>query len=186
MSEKPKSQLPLLLGVLAVVGGLVWWDRAGQPSTPDAPVAAVGRGAPPEVPTGAGDAAVHPQRARSSAGGRLVHPLAGLPLAGLSETVNRPLFEPSRRTPVVVRPPPTAAPPPPPPPQLQAPVVTHRLLCVVLGPEGAVAVLAQDNGSSVRAEIGDSVDGWQVERITREEVQLVREGRRHVLRVTRK
>ncbi len=100
--------------------------------------------------------------------------------AKITETLSRPLFEPARRAHAGV-----TAPPPPMPPR-QPSTLMYRLLGVVLGPDHAVALLAKENARPVRAEVGDSIDGWEVVRITREEVRLARQGRQQVLTLTRR
>jgi len=91
-----------------------------------------------------------------------VTPLAAPELSALTETVERPLFSPTRRGP---QPPPpmveAAAPPPPPaaPPAL-------KVQGVILAGDRTVALLRRDDtGEMLTAHPGDDVSGWHVERI---------------------
>jgi len=91
-----------------------------------------------------------------------VTPLAAPELSTLTETVERPLFSPTRRGP---QPPPpmveAAAPPPPPaaPPAL-------KVQGVILAGDRTVALLRRDDtGEMLTAHPGDDVSGWHVERI---------------------
>lgn len=112
------------------------------------------------------------------------HPLEGLRLGDLGDTIARPLFEPSRR-PVIAPSAPLALIPPPPP--IVADFATFRLIGTILGEGRATAVVVtQGRPQAVRVEVGDSVDTWTIERISRDEVVLTKNGRRQVLRTARK
>jgi hypothetical protein len=93
----------------------------------------------------------------------LPNPLAAQSMEGLSASVDRPLFSPSRRAPA---PPPlpaaqVAAPPPPP-----APPPNVVLVGIVMDGETARAVIrAGAEKKILRARIGDDVDGWKVAQI---------------------
>ena len=89
-------------------------------------------------------------------------PLAAPQLSALTETVERPLFSPSRRGPQA---PPTveaAAPPPPPP----APPPALKVQGVILAGDQTVALLRRDDtGETLTAHPGDDLSGWHVDRI---------------------
>lgn len=181
MSDRSSSRLPLLLGVVAVLGGLVYLDRFRSPETP---VAQASRPLPDVTPVRRSDM----QRVDSGVvAGRAIHPLSQLRLSELTETLARPLFEPYRR------PLERAAVPAPPPPkvavQLPPPapeVLRHRLLGVVSGPDRSTAVLSLGEARPLRVEIGDVIDGWEVTRITPTEVTLARGGRQMALTIFRR
>jgi hypothetical protein len=93
-----------------------------------------------------------------------LNPLAGLDASSLSAFRDKPLFTPSRR-----RPEPEAAPEPEPvveaapAPPPEAPAPNLKLQGVVIGHEGAVAVLQDlDAGGMQRLRLGDMVSGWLV------------------------
>jgi type IV secretory pathway VirB10-like protein len=93
-----------------------------------------------------------------------LNPLAGLDASSLSAFRDKPLFTPSRR-----RPEPEAAPEPEPvveaapAPPPEAPAPNLKLQGVVIGDEGAVAVLQDlDGGGMQRLRLGDMVSGWLV------------------------
>ncbi len=181
MSDTGTSRLPLLIGIVAVLGGLVYLDRA---SSPEPPVVDVRRPPPPASQV-QGKAA--PRHDLGAMAGRAVHPLANLRLIELTETLARPLFEPSRRPQerAVVAPAPApqatviAAP-------AQPEVPRHRLLGVVSGPDGSTAVLSAGDTRPMRVELGDVVDGWEIVRITQTEVTLARGGKQAVLTISRR
>jgi hypothetical protein len=104
----------------------------------------------------------------------LANPLAAQPLDQLSTILDRPLFSPSRRpparpAPVVQGPAPSAQPAPPP---------NLVLLGVVMDGEGARAIVrAGTDQKSVRAQIGDEIEGWKVSQIEGRKVVLSLDGR---------
>ena len=115
-----------------------------------------------------------------------LHPLAGLRVDDLTDTVARPLFEPSRRptkisattAPLLV---PTAA-----LPSVDT-TMSFRLLGTILGEGRATAVVtAPGRPQALRLEEGDSIDAWTVEKISRDEILLVKSGRRQLLRMARR
>src|SRR5262245_24926108 len=98
LGRESQRRLLFLLGLAAVLGGLFAWDRwadwsgsapAGAPQR--APIATAVEKSKPMRAGAEADAGSAP----TAAGGS--HPLAGLPLADLSDTVRRPLFERTRR-----------------------------------------------------------------------------------------
>ena len=105
-STDGRSRVPLLLGLAVIVAGVLLWDRWADWGT--SAVSSPGVAAPDKADaTGPGG-----QGEPGGEDGR-PHPLAGLSLDTLRDTVRRPLFEKKRRP---VEPPPrvTAAPAPPP------------------------------------------------------------------------
>jgi hypothetical protein len=169
-----RSQLPLLLGLAIVLAGLLLWDRRADWSTegvgvPGAAMPDAARAAPANpVDTGVDTA---PERAEGS------HPLAGLVLSELHDTVGRPLFERRRRpvepprapTPVAVQ-----APAPPPPRGMAGPNAL-TLLGVLMseGQGGAIALVRRNQtGQNMRLQEGETVDGWTIDRIGPESVVL--------------
>jgi general secretion pathway protein N len=91
-----------------------------------------------------------------------------------TETVDRPLFVPTRRP----------APPPPPP---EPPKPTMRkgqfvLMGVVITPETSLALLREANGTvTKRVEKGKKIDGITLEEVEPEKVVLTQHGDREVL-----
>jgi hypothetical protein len=171
-----RSQLPLLLGLAIVLSGLALWDRRANWSTEEVRVPAAAmpdaaRAAPAEpVDTGMD---IAPERAEDS------HPLAGLALSELRDTVGRPLFERSRRP---VEPPRAPTPvavqaPAPPPPRRMADPNALTLLGVLMregeGQGGAIALVRRNQtGQNMRLQEGETVDGWTIDRIEPESVVL--------------
>ncbi|MEN3378747.1 MAG: hypothetical protein V7604_4102 [Hyphomicrobiales bacterium] len=93
----------------------------------------------------------------------LPNPLAAQTMEGLSATVDRPLFSPSRRAPAPPPVPAAEAPAPPPPP---APPPNVVLVGIVMDGESARAVIrAGADKKIMRARIGDDVGGWKVAQI---------------------
>jgi hypothetical protein len=100
----------------------------------------------------------------------LPNPLAAQSMEGLSATVDRPLFSPSRRAPAPP-PLPAARAPELPAPPLPPPNVV--LVGIVMDGDSAHAVIrAGAEKKIMRARIGDDIGGWKVSQI---------EGRRLVL-----
>lgn len=89
----------------------------------------------------------------------LLNPLAAIARDSLKSSVERPLFEPSRRPPAVAAPLLAA----PPPPRVEAPPML-RLIGVVEG-EGSLSAIVQrlDGNRTETLRSGDRVDGWSVE-----------------------
>jgi hypothetical protein len=167
-STEGRSRLPLLLGVAVVAAGALLWDRWGDWSTN-----AVSSAAPEKAQSyatgGNGDA-------EPGGGAESPHPLAGLSLDELHDTVRRPLFEKKRRP---VEPPPRATTVPTPPPAAPKRTVDTNALTLlgVLtsdGPDtGAIALLRRNQtGQNVRLQEGDTVDGWTIERIEAARVHI--------------
>jgi hypothetical protein len=93
----------------------------------------------------------------------LPNPLAAQSMEGLSATVDRPLFSPSRRGPAPPPLPTAQAPAPPPPP---APPPNVVLVGIVMDGESARAVIRTGVEKKIlRARIGDDVGGWKVAQI---------------------
>lgn len=157
------SRTHILLGVAALLATLLLLDRGETPApdvvAPRAPSQARPPGAGPAgLPTG--------------------NPLAGVRLAELADTVGRPLFEPSRRPFERSRPAPAAAPVPIAKPAAPPEEPRFKLLGVIMDGSRSLALLATGDGRSQRLEVGDAVDGWQVDSIKLSEVVLSRSGRK--------
>jgi hypothetical protein len=158
-----KTWLPLLLALTAALAGLVLWDRqSGDGAQKGASSPAVVRAA---------DKSPRVQAAARTEDG--INPLANLTLDKLHDTVGRPLFEMSRR--------PIEAPALPPPQAEPAapPTVNQNALSLlgVVASEGRSIALLKSNqtGQNVRAEVGDSVDGWTIVSIEARRV-VIRQG----------
>src|SRR5690606_4163999 len=107
------------------------------------------------------------------------HPLAGLDLATLHDTVRRPLFEKGRRP---VEPPreERAAPVKAPSAPAAKRVVDRNALTLMgvltRGDGGAIALMRRNRtGEGVRLQEGEAIDGWTVERVEAARV-LLRQG----------
>jgi len=104
-----------------------------------------------------------PAAALAADAAALPNPLAAQSLDGLSATVDRPLFSPTRRAPAPPPLPAAEAPAPPPPP---APPPNLVLVGIVMDGESARAVIrAGAEKKIMRARIGDDVGGWKVSQI---------------------
>jgi type II secretory pathway component PulC len=123
------------------------------------------------MPTAVATAQVQSQPAATPS-----NPMAAQSLEQLSTIVDRPLFSPSRHPPA---PPPAPAPivqaaeppaPPPSPPNLV-------LFGVVMDGESARAVVRSGDRKTIRAQIGDEIDGWKVSQIEGRKVVLSQDGR---------
>jgi general secretion pathway protein N len=111
------------------------------------------------APAFAADAVAPAQNQRDA----LPNPLAAQSMEGLSATIDRPLFSPSRRAPAAPAAPAAEAPAPPSPP---APPPNVVLVGIVMDGESARAVIrAGAEKKIMRARIGDDVDGWKVSQI---------------------
>lgn len=178
-----RNWLPLLLPVLAVLAGVVLWDRSDETAPKDA-----------GVKLGAAKAAAklsprEPAATSPASAGQSINPLAALSLDKLRDTVGRPLFEKSRRP--VEPPAPLAAPkieaPPPPPPAPAADDGALSLLGIVASEGRTIALLRRNfTGQNVRVEVGDAVDGWTIERIEPQRVTLRQGDKRIALQLFRK
>ena len=174
-STEGRSRVPLLVGLAVVIGSVLLWDRWPDWSTDAvrAPAAAAPDKAQSEASGSGGGAELNGD-------GQAPHPLAGLSLDRLRDTVRRPLFEKQRRP--VVPPPPRAAAAPPPPPVAPKRAVDPNALTLlgVLTSDGqgtgAIALMRRNlTGQNVRLQEGDTVDGWTVERIETARV-LIKQG----------
>jgi hypothetical protein len=165
-----RSSLPLLLGLTVVLAGVVLWDRGAERNAEG--TGASGASMPARTQAGAGNAG----EGTAGAGGDAEpsHPLASLSLGELRDTVQRPLFEKTRRP---VEPPParvSAVPAPAPVAARRADPNALTLLGVLLSEgHGAIALVRRNQtGQSMRLQEGDTVDGWTVERIEPESATL--------------
>jgi type IV pilus biogenesis protein PilP len=102
---------------------------------------------------------------------KLANPLASLALDELRDTIRRPLFEEGRRPVQAPVPPAPAAPAPP--PRRTADPKALTLMGILTSEGRAIALLTRNQtGQNVRAEEGDTVDGWTIERIEARHVVL--------------
>lgn len=152
-----KSKLPLLLALVAVLVGILVWDRLSSAS--------------PENDVAKPAATARERSADAVASSSRTAPLASLSLNDLHDTVDRPLFEKGRRP---VKPPvvqPVKAPPPPPP---RGPDPNALELVGILAGEDQTIVLLKrrQSGQQVRVQQGDTVDGWTIDRIEPQRVIL--------------
>lgn len=98
-----------------------------------------------------------------------INPVVAIDRQLLRDTLDRPLFSSSRRQPVEQPPAPFEPPPPPPPPNPD----DLKLIGVMIGREGAVALLrvkGQAQTASVRT--GEIIDGWKITRIGPRELDV--------------
>lgn len=101
---------------------------------------------------------------------------------GLAETFERPLFSPTRRkfVPAPAEPKPVevaAAPVAPPPQETAAPVVLPSLLGISIGSGTARALLKIEGGTAADWYAnGETVDGWTVSAIGKDQAVLTRNG----------
>ena len=165
-----RGQLPLLLGLAVLLAGVVLWDRGSERNAESAGASGAtssGKGQPAAGSSGE-------ETAGPGSDSQASHPLAGLTLGELRDTVQRPLFEKKRRP---VEPPPvrvSAAPVPPPVAARRADPNALSLLGVLLSEgQGTIALVRRNQtGQSMRLQEGDTVDGWTVERIEPESIML--------------
>jgi general secretion pathway protein N len=164
MATESRSWLPLLLVAMVALAALVLWDRQAGEGEPKA-----ASGKPPRAESAA----------RAEVGG---NPLAELTLDNLHDTLGRPLFERTRR--------PVEAPAP----QVERAPVAAAIdqnalsLVGVVASEGRTIALIRRNqtGQSVRAEIGDTVDGWTIVSIEPQRVVLRQGDREAALQLFRR
>jgi hypothetical protein len=151
-----KNWLPLLLAAVIALAGLVLWDRQSGDDASPAAVRTAEKS--PRVPA-------------VSRSGEGIDPTANLTLDMLHDTLARPLFERSRR-PIEVPPPPPPLPVAPAPPA----AIDHNALSLlgVVASEGRKVALLKRNstGQYVRAEVGDTVDGWTIISIEPQRVMI--------------
>ena len=146
MAWHPLTRLLVVLGPLAI--GVSYLLE------PDDPAAV-----PAVVRSGNAQAALPPQEAAAEPPPALLAP----ELSALTETVERPLFNPSRRGP---QPPPPEAEAPPPPPPTAEPPPAVTVQGVILAGDQTVALLRRDDtGEIMTARPGDDLSGWHVDRI---------------------
>jgi len=117
-----------------------------------------------------------------------LNPLASIAIDVLKDTVERPLFETSRRA---------YEPPPPPPREVSRPAQAPRapppdptyfsLAGISAGPDRSIALLKpKSNGRFLRVEAGEVVDGWKIEKVAEQEVVISKQGLQVILRIVRK
>jgi hypothetical protein len=164
-----------------VLAGLLWWDRGPDWSAPST----VGEGARshPAVKPKADQAETRSEFANGDA--KLVNPLGNLELDQLHDTIRRPLFEEGRRPVEAPVPPAPAAPAPP--PRRTADPKALTLMGILTSEGRAIALLTRNRtGQNVRAEEGDTVDGWTIERIEARHVVLRHGDTKIALQIFRK
>lgn len=174
-TESPRRVL-VLLGLAAVLAGVLAWDWWPEWDAVKAP-----------LPTASAPSTAAPEK--ESAGAAEAeqgsHPLAGLALDQLHDTIRRPLFEKTRRpvapAPTTLVPAPVAAPRP-------LDLDALSLQGIVLNAGGNAIALLQRNrtGKSLRLQEGDVVDGWTVAQIEAERVHLVQGDTKLTLHLFRK
>ena len=155
------------LAIAAVIAGLVLVNVALYDTPVDITPVASGKGHDGGV---------------ASVAGSLQFPEAG----NFSETFQRPLFTPTRRkfvAPPVAPPPPVEVvaaveqPPPPPPPEA-APAIAPSLLGISIHGGTAKALLRiAGSESAVWYGNGETVDGWTVSAIDKDQAVLERDGK---------
>lgn len=158
-STEPKGKLPLLLASVAVLAGLLLWDRLSGEQSPESGTAKHTHAA---MRDRAADAATSSARSE---------PLANLALGDLHDTIDRPLFEKGRRPvkPPIIQPVKASPPPPPRGPDPNA----LELVGILAGDQQAIALLKRrQSGQQVRVQQGDTVDGWTIDRIEPQRVIL--------------
>ena len=165
-----------LSGIAVVLALLLAWDRqSGESPGGRAPNQAA---VPRERASAGVPAKLDPSGVASS-----VDPLADLRPETLHDTVQRPLFEKNRR-PVepprkIAAAPVSAVQRPPEPPAL-------TLVGVVKSEGRTIALIKRQSGQNLRAEEGDSIDGWTVKQIDVQGVVLSHGDRDMALQIFRK
>ena len=168
--------LPWLSGIAAVLALVLLWDHQSNTAP------AEGTSAPTMATQDVGSATRQPAPVRGPEDATGPNPLARLGLNSLRDTVRRPLFEKNRRPVEPIR---KIEAPPPPPVAQRAPDQAALSLLGVLKSEGkAVALLKRNQtGQNVRAEEGDTIDGWTVKQIDYQRVVLSQGGREVALQM---
>ena len=185
MPELPKrferNYLPLLLGLMAALGVLVWVDRTSQDEnsdfTPRRP-----------LPRAALDNRASSAPSTGDKAERGINPLAAIKRIQLRDTVARLLFEPSRRPFVIPKKPEIVSPRTRPKKRKRPPNPNaFALLGIVTGANTNTALLKQRrSGRSLRMQQGEIIEGWQIVRIEAQRVVLLKEGLEVTLRLFRK
>lgn len=158
------KRMHLLIGVALALSSLVYFDIFGEP--------------PGSSPSAAQNTAMKPMSATSGP-----DELSGLRLIDLNATVERPLFERTRRaaSKVVRLPKPVVAAEPLPPP---APKI--ELLGVIISGERSLAVLTTGGGGVHRLDVGESLSGWEVLSVNLNTVVIARGSERQTLHLKRR
>jgi general secretion pathway protein N len=106
------------------------------------------------------------------------NPLWRVPLASLSATRERPLFDPSRR-PQLADAPPTRAVAAPPPPSLvvKSDAPPFQLIGTVLGGKDALAILRnQSSQATTPLREGQTSDGWRAQKVSAHKIVVEKDG----------
>lgn len=148
-------------------------DFPAMPGT--APMGAVDDEQPAPVQPRAAPAAPSSVTTYSRAPGQPANPLRNIPLSGLKETRDRPVFARTRRPPAIALPVMMSAPPVaiPRPPEPVAPPLA--LVGTVAGSGDGVAVFAETTGRGlIRLRVGESHKDWMLQSIDGRAVTLQR------------
>jgi hypothetical protein len=167
--------LPWLGGIAAVLTLVLLWDR--QSDTAPAESAP----SPTMATEDVGSSTRQPASTRDPTDASSLNPLASLGLNSLRDTVGRPLFEKNRRPVEPTR----KIEAPTPPAAQRAPDQAALTLLGVLKSKGKAIALFKRNqtGQNVRAEEGDTIDGWTVKQIDYQRVVLSQRGREIALQM---
>jgi hypothetical protein len=103
----------------------------------------------------------------------------------LRDTIERPLFDPTRRARRIAPPPVMIAPPPQEPPK-QAVAPDVRLIGIVAGSQTFALLSRPGHQKSIQVEVGSVIDGWQVSQISASTLTLSGPGQSVSLRIERK
>lgn len=174
-----KFRLPLLLLAGMILAVTVWFDQADTPAPSNRQVE---RGTKAAVQkTGPGGSNTPQSKAKQ--GLQPLNPLAALNDEQFWDTVNRPLFSPTRK--------PKSDPPPvvkKPAPAVKPTIDRNRyalLGIIVSDDKKAIALLRERrDGRSFRVEQGDTIGGWRVGDVRSDSVQLIKDGVSVILRLS--
>lgn len=179
MAAEARRQLPLLVGLLVVLGAVSWWQFGGSTVAPTRPAAAGRRpagavrspngtadGAGSVLTRGVGLERLAEDRPAPEAGGR--DPFRSGPAAMTGSTGAGTVAQPEPpSTPLPPPPPPAPLGPPPPPP-----IALKFIGVVKRGDVGKVAVLS-DGKNVYYGREGEIVDGrWRIVAIGEESLQI--------------
>jgi hypothetical protein len=170
-----KNRLPLLVLITMALAALVWFDnqRAVEGARQGAaPIPS--EQAEPEQNAEGDQRSAAPRAVEGAPEGRLQNgnPLSGFDMEQLRDTVERPLFAPTRRRPPAVdiaRAPDAAA------SAQTSQVPGYDLLGVIVDGDRAIALVRKKgDGANFRVEAGDMIGGWRVSKVERASVLFER------------